>query len=192
MFWRQKTYEVLPALSVRGKDLRSSLRTVTLAWMFGIVWMACISGSQMTVFCRMLGFTNRDFGILAAIPWAATLAQLVASVAIERTGLRKYPVIFYAGIHRILWIAVAAVPFLFRPGKAAIWVFLGIFGISCVLAHLSVPRWHMWMSDLIPRRVRGRYFATRSLWTLPIQVVVVIAAGILLDRATISGATMTV
>lgn len=179
-------------MSVRRRDLRSSLRTVTIAWMFGIVWMACISGSQMTLFCRMLGFTNRDFGILAAIPWAATLAQLVASVAIERTGLRKYPVIFYASAHRLLWLAIALVPFVLNPGRGAVVMFMTIFGTSCVLAHMSVPRWHMWMSDLIPRRIRGRYFAARSLWTLPIQVVVVIAAGILLDRAVISDAPMTV
>ncbi len=192
MSWRQKTFDALPALSVRGEPLRAALRTVTAAWMFGIVWMACISGSQMTIFCRMLGFNDRDFGILAALPWAATLAQLIAAVAIERTGLRKYPVVFYASIHRLLWMAIALVPFLLRPGRAAITVFMGVFGISCVLAHLSVPRWQIWMGDLIPRRVRGRYFATRSLWTLPIQVAVVITAGILLDRATVSGEPMTV
>ncbi len=191
MFWRQKTFEVLPALSVRGKDLRSSMRTVTAAWMFGIVWMSCISGSQMAVFGRLLGFSDYDFGILAAIPFAATLAQLVASMIIERTGLRKYHFIFFAVINRSLWLVIAAVPLLLRPGRAAVAAFMTVFAAYCVLAHLAEPNWLAWMGDLIPRRIRGRYFAARNVWTLPIRVVVVIAAGILLDQATISGAPTT-
>ncbi len=192
MSWRHKSFEVLPALSVRGKSLRYSMRTVTVAWMFGIAWMACVCGSQMTLFCRMLGFNDRDFGILAALPWAATLAQAVAVTFIERTGMRKYPVVVYAGIHRILWLAIAAVPFFFGSGRGAITVFFIVFAISSVLAHLAQPLWWSWMSDLIPRRVRGRYFATRSLMTAPIQIVTVIAAGILLDRAVITDAPMTI
>ena len=43
-YWRAKAYDVLPALSVRGKELRASLRIVTLGWMFGSVWMASTNG----------------------------------------------------------------------------------------------------------------------------------------------------
>ena len=35
MSWRRKSFDVLPALSVRGQPLRSSLRLVTAAWMLG-------------------------------------------------------------------------------------------------------------------------------------------------------------
>ncbi len=192
MSWRQKTFEVLPALSVRRRDLRSSMRTVTAAWMFGIVWMAFVSGSQMVVFGRLLGFSDYDFGILAAIPFAATFAQLVASMIIERTGLRKYHFIFFACINRSLWLVIAAVPLLLRPGRAAVAAFMTVFAAYCVLAHLAEPNWLAWMGDLIPRRIRGRYFAARSRRALPIYVAATIAAGILLDRATAAGAPMTV
>ena len=67
MPWRRQSYEVLPALSVRGRALRQSLRTVTQAWMLGVVWRACISGSQMKVFCRMLGFEDLHFGLDLAV-----------------------------------------------------------------------------------------------------------------------------
>jgi len=185
MSWRQKSFEVLPALSVRGRHLRSSLRLVTVAWMFGVVWMACISGSQMTLFGKLLGFTNRDFGMMAAIGWLAYAGQLISATAIERTGLRKYQFVVYATIHRLIWLAIAAVPLLLNPGRAAVRVFVVVYAIGAVLAHLSMPAWQNWMGDLIPRRIRGRYFAARRLWTIPIQILTVIVAGLILDAVTV-------
>jgi len=90
MSWRSKSYEVLPALSVRGRELRTSLRFVTVAWMFGIVWMVGVGGSQMRSFCRMLGFGDFAFGVMNAAPWLAGFMQIVATIIIERTGLKKY------------------------------------------------------------------------------------------------------
>ncbi len=190
MKWKYRSFEILPALRFRGRPLRGALRTVTVAWMFGVVWMSCISGSQMTLFCRLLGFQQYHFGILAAIPFAATYAQLIAAAIIERTGLRKYMFIVNACIQRLLWVAIAATPLLLGRGHAAIAIFMALYGLAAVLAHLSSPPWTSWMSDLIPRRIRGRYFANRSLWTIPIQIVVVFSAGIVLDLATTKNAPL--
>lgn len=156
-----------------------------MAWMFGIAWMSSISGSLMTTFCRLVGFQDYHFGIFTAIAYAATLAQLPAAIYIERTGVRKYSFIWGAAIHRMLWLLIAAVPLAIMPGKAAIWCFLAVYAVSTLLAHYASPPWQTWMGDLIPRRIRGRYFADRSVWTIPVQVVVVMVAGWLLDRATI-------
>ncbi len=81
--WRERSYEdVLPALSVRRKDLRKSLRTVTVAWMYGVVWMSCVSGSHVNTFARKLGFDDFAFGLMTAIPFVATFGQLLATVLI--------------------------------------------------------------------------------------------------------------
>lgn len=183
--WRERSFEVLPALSVRREALRRNLRLITLAWMFGIVWMAAVTGSQMTTFCWMLGFRDLDFGLRASICFAVTFAQLWAASGIERTGLRKFPFIFFASVHRLLYIPMALIPFILPPGRGATWAFMGLLAVSAVLAHLSAPAWNMWMGDLIPRRIRGRYFAMRRVWSIPVQVVVVLAAGWLMDLCTL-------
>lgn len=185
MSWRKRVFDVLPALSIRGGPLRGAMRTVTVAWMFGVVWMSCISGSQVNRFGKLLGFTNRDFGYMSAIAFAAYFAQLLAAAMIERTGLRKYQFIFYASMHRMLWLAIAAVPLVLNPGSVAIATFLAIYAMAAVLAHISTPPWYNWMGDLIPRRIRGRYLASRSRWTLPIQIIAVMATGYILDLATL-------
>jgi MFS family permease len=185
MSWRQKSYEVLPALSVRGPELRRSLRTITSAWIFGVMWLSCIAGSRVTIFGRMLGFDDRHFGIMAALPYAATLGQLLAVVLSERTGLRKYQFLECALAHRALWLVVAAVPlFLPIPSPWAVWAMLAVFGLSCFLGALSAPPWMTWMGDLIPRRIRGRYFATRSRYAEITKIPLILALGLLLDALT--------
>lgn len=175
---------MLPALSVRRRALRQSLHRVTVAWMFGVTWMSCTSGDQVRAFARMLGFNDFAFGVLGALPFLATLGQLQAALVIERTGLRKVTFILWGTIHRLLWLAVAAVPLVLRPGLGAILVMLGVLSISHFLGTMATPGWLTWMSDLIPRRIRGRYFARRLLWAQRVQIVVVILLSLALDAAT--------
>ena len=189
--FRHKSFDELPALAVRGRSLRDSLRLVTLAWMFGIVWMSLITGSQMTNFQRLMGFGYWSFGIMAAIPNAAALAQLVMAVIVERTGLRKSLFMLSCAIHRMLWVVIAILPIVFKPGLLAVSVFLTIYAISCILAQASTPPWWNWMGDLIPRRIRGRYFANRTMWTVPLQIITALSAGFLLDKLSIPGAPLT-
>ena len=174
----------LPALRVRGRTLRWSLRRVTVAWMFGVVWVSLVTGSQLTVFGRLIGFTDFHFGLMAAIPFCATFAQLIAAVIIERTGQRKRTFIRSALIQRLLWLAIPALALLLGAGTAAVTVFLLLYAVGSLLGHFATPGWYNWMGDLIPRRIRGRYFANRQLWTTPIQMIIVVLAGLVLDHYT--------
>lgn len=185
MSWRDKTYEVLPALSVRGKELRHSLRLVTVAWMWGVVWMTCISGDQMRSFAKMLGFNDFAFGLLGAIPFLATLGQLFAALIVERTGLRKFVFMDTMIVSRAMWVVIALVPIVFFPGRegsaTAVAVALMLLAATNLMAHMATPPWWTWMGDLIPRRIRGRYFARRAQWATLVQVVVIVVISLSLD-----------
>jgi MFS family permease len=186
--WKSKSYDELPALSVRGSALRQSLRIVTVAWMYGVVWMSCVSGDQMRALAKMMGFDDFFFGLMAAVPFIATFGQLNAAVVIERTGLRKYQFMDCSIVHRLLWLAVAMTPLLLPiPSGWAVGVMLVILAASSFLAAVATPAWMTWMGDLIPRRIRGRYFARRAQWTTIVQIVTVIAISIVLDLATVPG-----
>ncbi len=170
MSLRFKSYETLPALAVRGRELRTSLRYVTAGWMFGIIWMTIISGSRMNYFCRMLGFSDLHFGILTAMQFVASFGQVFATLLIERTGLRKVQFLYAGSIHRILWIPVALVPFLPGPATVKIAIMLSMLAVSWFMNAFSTPAWFNWMGDVIPRRVRGRYFAMRGIYSTALQI----------------------
>jgi len=188
MFWRRKSYDVLPALSVRGPELRRSMRLVTAAWMMGVVWMFAVTGSRLNLFGRMLGFNDFHFGMLTALTFLATFAQLAATILVERSGLKKHQFLFCGLISRFLWIVIAAVPLVFPlPSIWAVWSMLTLVLISSLMLSLATPAWHTWMGDLIPRRIRGRYFATRNAFTLLVKIPAVIFLGLLLDHVTRGG-----
>ena len=183
MPWRRKTFDELPALSIRGRQLRSALRTVTAGLMFFMLFFACTSGSHVKIYLRMLGFNNFTFGLLSAIPFAATFLQIFAAILIERTGLKKYQFIHLATLYRMSWLLVAILPFLLPqiPSTVAVVLMLCIMGCSQVLAALAVPAYMTWMGDLIPRRIRGRYLGNRHRLAQAVRIPAVIGVGILMD-----------
>ncbi|MDP6634633.1 MAG: MFS transporter [Phycisphaerae bacterium] len=185
MFWRRKSYDILPALSIRGPELRRSMRLVTSAWMMGVVWMFAVSGSRLNLFGRMLGFNDFHFGMLTALTFLATFAQLAATILVERSGLKKHQFLVCGLISRFLWIVIATIPLIFPlPSQWAVWSMLTLVLISSLMLSLATPAWHTWMGDLIPRRIRGRYFATRNAFTLLVKIPSVIFLGLLLDSVT--------
>ncbi len=184
MSWRSRSYDEVPALAVRGPELRRNLRIVTVAWMYGVVWMVfCLSGSHVTDFNRTIGFDDLAFGLLAAIPFVATLSQLFAALLIDRTGLRKYQFLQFATIHRAMWIPMALAPLILPvPSWWVVATILAFYGVSYFSESLSRPAWMNWMGDLIPRRIRGRFFAVRSRYTNAVMIVTVIGVAVLMDH----------
>ena len=60
MSWRARTYDELPALSVRGGELRRTLRRIIVAYTFGVAWASLIAGGQMRTYCALLGRKHGD------------------------------------------------------------------------------------------------------------------------------------
>src|SRR5215213_5948802 len=133
-----------------------AMSLVTLAWIFGSVWMTATSGAPLTQFARSLGASNFQFGLLAALPFIASLLSLPASVLIDRTGQRKR--IFLWGLYaqRLLWIPIALLPLwmIQRSGPAAVpaglvmslWLIFFMHSVSAI----GSPAWVSWMADLVP------------------------------------------
>lgn len=183
------TYEELPALCIRGRELRSALRVVTMAWMLGTVWMVCVGGTAILNLGYLAGFTDFHWGVWTAVGFAATLAQLPASYHIERTGRRK-PLFMVANISgRLLWMVLGllAVGLMVLPNTAqtrlgVAWAAVVVILGANALGQLAAPSWNTWMADLIPARIRGRFFARRNVYCLTVQIIATVALGLLLDR----------
>lgn len=178
--------DAIAALTPEGR--RRAMGWVTLAWMFGAVWINTLAGAPLTVFATQLGATNFEFGLLAAMPFLAALLSLPASVLTDRSGQRSR--IFFIGLYpnRLLWIAVAAVPpwVLAHYGQSgsalAVTVFLSLVFVINVGQALGGPGWVSWMADIVPERVRGRYFARRRQMGILTAIPAALLAGWVLDH----------
>lgn len=166
--------------------LRTSLRLVTVAWVFGAVWMYIITGAALTQFAKQLGMSKIGFGILAALPFAGCMFQLPVSYIIERYGHRKKLFVWLGIFHRALWLVVAAIPWLLPTTTRAQGMIL-VVAFSWSVGQMIGPAWVSWMADLVPERIRGRYFSRRSQVGQAVGLVTTLLIGLALDHATARG-----
>jgi MFS family permease len=174
--------------SVKHTQLRRSLRLVTLAWVFGSVWITATAGAPLTLFAKGLGATPFAFGVLGAIPYLASMLTLAGTVWTERVGRRRF--IFLAGLYlqRFLWLIIAPLPMwiMYHYGHAAAWAALWTFFILMFLMNcggaVGGVAWTSWMADLVPPRVRGKYFSRRRQWGILSAIPTAFIVGWVLDH----------
>ncbi len=174
---------LLPLDSPRAQRRRHELRLITLAWVFGAAWMYIANGSVMQEFLRTLGTPEWAFGLIGTLPMVCGLMQLPGSILVETYAIRKRLFLWTATASRAMFIVAGLVPWLL-PGarEGAWWTLVAILvAVSWSLAHASGPAWWSWMTQVIPRRVRGRYLAFRSQVGQVIGVIVTLSTGFLLD-----------
>jgi MFS family permease len=173
---------------VTGRPLRSAMLAGTLAWMFGNVWFAAISGSAFTLFAKSMNASPFEFGLFTALQYLAALVSLPAVLLIERTGKRKQ--IFFMGhyFQRAMWFVLAIVPYwvLTRYGTShadlALSLFIPLLFLMYAGGAVGGPAWVSWMADVVPDRIRGRYFSRRRQWSVVTAMPAAWFTGWLLDR----------
>lgn len=117
----------------------------------------------MTAFALGFGATKFHISLLAAVPGLfGNLMQLPASHLVERTGRRKSLIIFTGVLTRLGWMLVLISPFIFQ-GIAGVYFIIAVLSAVSIVGAVTTPAWTSLVSDLIPRDVRGRFFASRNI-----------------------------
>jgi MFS family permease len=162
--------------------LRFSLRMITTAWLFGATWMYMAGMVPQTRYAKLMNMPEFFYGIMPILPYFAALVQFPVSYLIERYGHRKGLFIPFGLAHRALWLLVALIPWL-APHQYQ-WILLLVFiGISSIAGQVAVPAVMSWLADVVPPRVRGRYFAARSQVGQIAGIVTSLAVGYWLDHS---------
>ncbi|MCX5662202.1 MAG: MFS transporter [Planctomycetota bacterium] len=150
-------------LEVARDDLRGQLRIIVIAWVFGAFWQWTISGAALFKFARLMGTPDWGFGLLAALPFAAGLFQIPMSLAQARWGRRKLLFILSVTLGRLMWAVIAAIPWALPNHRDWWWPTMALCAFLGWGANSAgSPPWMDWMADVIPGRVRGRYFGMRN------------------------------
>lgn len=184
LFRKYAAMDYRPALPmrIRGAALRHSLYLTTVAWFYGSFWSAATTGAVQTRLAQHLGADDFLFGVLGAVPWVAYFFQLPGSLIVEHLGRRKACFVWTVTLHRLLYVLIGLLPWLVPPNMAVSAMLMALLLlISTSLNQLGGQAWVNWMADLVPVRVRGKYFARRNRYGMAIMVVTGLASGWLLD-----------
>jgi MFS family permease len=176
------------ARATPGSRLRRSLRACTAEGLFAEVFSACAGGAVLTGWAIHLRVGTLLTGIIVALPQLAQVVQIPGAWTTAWLGHRRACVAF-VGASRLVALPLALLP-LWRPPQATAGALLvGVAAAAAVLSVLGNNAWVSWMGELVPRRIRGRYFGRRAALCTVGSAVASGGAGLLLDWARPRGLT---
>lgn len=161
----------------REEKVRRSLRASTTEGMFNTA-SGSITSTFITPLALALKATNAEIGLLSAMQ---NLAHTVAQVpGAKLTGYypRKSIWMLSQVMSKIVFIIpVIFLPFL--PLDNAVAVLIVLMALAAFFSGLRSPAWSSLMGDLVPLKIRGKYFGLRNMITGIAGIAATIAAGFL-------------
>lgn len=162
--------------------LRRSLRISTAEGIVAELVGACASGGAITAWALYLDLAPVLVGILGALPFAAQLVQIPSAWLTQVHGSRR-TALWTIGISRQMPIVLALLPWLPLSQSQQRAVLLAVAAAASLSSVAGNNAWTTWMGDLVPERVRGRYFGRRTAFCALGSTLGGIGAGFALDHA---------
>jgi len=151
--------------------------------MFANIFATLTGGVFLTGFALYLGMNEFMIGLIASMPFIATVFQLPTSYLISRIGKRKEISYWAAALARAIWIPILIVTLItFSSLSTKLSITLSLIFLSYTFIAASHVSWLSWMSDLVPEEIRGRFFGTRNMLCGAAGMIVLVVFGNLLDH----------
>ncbi|MCP1136345.1 MFS transporter [Paenibacillus polysaccharolyticus] len=165
----------------KGSTQRTNLSIATWEGVPAIILQTLLGGPFLTGFLLYLGAGSRHIGFVLAITTFVNIAQIGAAYWMQRIRSRKRALLLFVGGHRILWSATGLIPFIF-PKEWWVSVFIGLYTVAFICNTIGGMIWTSLIGDIVPAKVRGRYFGIRNTILNALGSVCLFGGGILLDR----------
>jgi MFS family permease len=129
---------------------------------YGLTWPGSVF---VTGLALLLGASNFQVGLLAAISPLLSSLNLVAAQQLEKLGTRRRYFAINAFIHRIVFLLLLALPFMpgLVPANAQIGLLIGVVLVSVIFGTLMHTTWMSWMADMVPEEKRASFFSRRNM-----------------------------
>jgi MFS family permease len=164
---------------MRGR-LRRSLRASTLEGTLAEVVGACAGATVLTAWAMHLGAGAIELGALGALPSFGQLARVPGAWLTTRIGTKRLALPSVAA-SRLIFLLLVPLPLCGLSATACRAVLLAVATISGVLGVIGNCAWTVWMGDLVPARVRGRYFGRRTAICTLASTAAMLLAGLVLE-----------
>jgi len=142
--------------------------------------MSGIFDNFLGAFAIFLNASAAQIGLLAGFPQIVGAVFQLISVWAGFYLKRLRMIIMGASIQVIVVGVIACLAF-FPNNNKAVWVLVALAVVYHSASHFIQPQWRALMGDLVPSRIRGRYFARRTLINMTAALVAFFCGGYLLN-----------
>jgi MFS family permease len=143
------------------RSLRRSLRASVWEGLFAEVFNACAGQTILVGWALVFGCSPLQVGLVAALPQLAQVVQVPAAWLSVVAGRRKVALATIA-LSRQAFLPLALLPLLSPSPETARAVLFAVAALAAVLAMAGNVAWTAWMGDMVPERIRGRFFGRRT------------------------------
>lgn len=167
------------------QDVQSSLNIAIWAVTLSMVFTNITVGPAWTGYQRMLGADAFTLGVLSAIPVTASTLQIFASYILERWRARKTLFMVFGTLSRVSWVLIALIPVII-PGdmqSTRLLVLMVLLAVSAIGGAFINVSFFSLMGDLVPMRIRGRYFSARQAVALVAGIATGLCVSWIMDKA---------
>ncbi len=137
----------------------TSIREGIFAQVYGN--LAQIGSSFITKFLVLLGATPLQYSLLSALGQISNLWQPLGVAFSHHIPQRKWLCVWITAVGRLLSLFMGLALF-FPNSSHGIWFILTLLFFSAGFQATGANIWIAWISDLIPLKIRGRFFSFRN------------------------------
>jgi MFS family permease len=168
-----------PTRNLTEKDLQSGMKLVIGDGLASEAMTTLTGGTFLVAMAVLLGASNFQIGVLAALPTFTNIFQLISIWLVRRFNNRRAVSVLCSIFARIPLI-LAGMMILFIP-EAGIETVIFILFFFYFFGSIAGPSWNAWMKDLIPENILGTYFSKRSSYMQTLNVILALALAFTID-----------
>jgi MFS family permease len=162
-------------------QVRRGLKLVIGDGLAAEVMTTFTGGAFLVAMALLMGASNFQIGLLAALPTFTNLFQLISIWLVRRFNNRKGVAVLCAIFARLPLILIGVLALI--PGSSSsINLLIFFLFFYYLFGSIAGPSWNAWMKDLVPEERLGSYFAKRSSYTQTLNVVLSLALAFVLDK----------
>lgn len=173
MNWRPKE-------TLDENDINKGLKLVIGDGLAAEVMTTFTGGAFLVAMALLMGASNFQIGLLAALPTFTNLFQLVSIWLVRRFNNRRAITVIFSILARLPLIAVGVLPFV-TENSFLINLLIFFLFFHYLFGSVAGPSWNAWMKDLVPENMLGTYFAKRSSYTQALNVFLAIVLALAID-----------
>jgi MFS family permease len=156
-----------------------------LFWLDGLLVATSFSlvTNFLVLYALEFGATSAQIGLMSTVMGVASMMALLPGAQLAERWIdpKRAVLIFSRGMGQLVWLALGMLPF-FLTGQPAVYGVLALRATRSFTMQASNPAWTMLSGRIVPRRLRGKFFAARNIAKQVAALLVVPAAGWLIDR----------
>ncbi len=169
-----------PPTPVSPAKLRRSLGLLVADGVCSETLGSLTGGAFLVTFALLLGASHFAIGLISSIVAGSQILQLLFVRIIGRWPRRKTFAVGAAVASRSVWVAIAFVWLL--PSHWQLPVFIGLLVLTYTLAAAWKTAFAPWITELVPARIRGRYFGRRLALSTSVGAALTVVAALLIGH----------